>query len=189
MSVRDWLDAEPGPPEEDPEMGIDAGPWVDADAIFSPDKVYRYRLWRAWDESLPRCVFVMLNPSSAGASKLDPTARRCVTFARAWGCGSVELVNAFALVSTDPSALVCHPDPIGPDNDRHIRAAVTGADIVVAAWSCWASNGRRDFAVADLLRRAGVNLMCLGGVGLTGYPKHPLYLAGDTPLVPFPGVL
>lgn len=38
---------------------------VRASAELSPDGVYRYRLDRAWDDSLPRLVFLMLNPSTA----------------------------------------------------------------------------------------------------------------------------
>ena len=42
-------------------------------ADFSDDRVYRYRLWREWDDSLPSCLFVMLNPSTADATQDDPT--------------------------------------------------------------------------------------------------------------------
>jgi hypothetical protein len=35
-----------------------------------------------------------------------------------------------------------------------------------------------------MLRRIGVKPVCLG-VTRRGHPRHPLYLASDTPLVPF----
>ena len=43
---------------------------------------YRYTLTRVWDLALPTVTFVLLNPSSADAVRLDPTLRRCVTFAK-----------------------------------------------------------------------------------------------------------
>lgn len=165
-------------------MSIDAGPWVDQGATFTECGRWRYRLWRAWDESLPRCVFVMLNPSVANAVSLDPTVRRCVTFAKKWGCGSLDVVNIFAWVDGDPKGLLSSPDPVGPDNDRHIIQAARGAKFVISAWSGWASLHGRGAHVELLLRRHGIPLWCLGKTG-DGHPRHPLYMKGDAVPVPF----
>ena len=54
-------------------------------ASFDRSQLYRYSLWRVWDESLPRCCFCMLNPSSADAQRSDPTVTRCLNFAKTWG--------------------------------------------------------------------------------------------------------
>lgn len=158
--------------------------WLDSGAIFSPNQKYRYRLWRTWDETLPRCVFVMLNPSVADATTLDPTARKCIGFAKRWGCGEVELVNAFALVSTDPSVLRSRvPDPVGAQNDSYILKVTANAKHVVAAWSTWSHLHNRGRQLLHLL--SGVKLECLGTT-IDGYPKHPLYIAYETPLQPYP---
>src|SRR5690606_4111055 len=53
----------------------------------------------------------------------DPTVERTLRFARAWGCGASEVVNVFALRSTDPAGLRQVDDPVGPGNDEAILAA------------------------------------------------------------------
>ncbi len=53
---------------------------------------------------------------------MNPTIRRCIGFAKAWGLRGLIVGNLFALRSTDPKALYDHPDPIGPDNAQHILA-------------------------------------------------------------------
>ena len=58
-------------------------------AIFGEDHVYRYTLDIVWDESLPLCQVIGLNPSTADEFKVDPTVRRCKDFARRFGCGGI----------------------------------------------------------------------------------------------------
>ncbi len=47
-------------------------------------------------------VWVMLNPSTADHVHDDPTIRRCMGFARAWGYGGIAVVNLYAWRATDP---------------------------------------------------------------------------------------
>ena len=49
-----------------------------SDAHFSKNRIYRYALWRTWDESKPKVLFVGLNPSTADEIQDDPTIRRCI---------------------------------------------------------------------------------------------------------------
>ena len=77
-------------------------PGVRGDARFSRDRRYRYSLVRRWGEG-PRVAWVMLNPARASADADDRTVRRCTDFARRWGCGSMEVVNLFALVAPAPA--------------------------------------------------------------------------------------
>lgn len=156
---------------------------VTGGAIFDATGAYRYALWRVWDEVLPRMAFIMLNPSTADAERNDPTIRRCIGFARAWGYGGVHVVNLFAYRTPSPAVLRKAEDPIGLENDDYLREAATGAAFVVAAWGNHGAAGGRDAAVRGLLSSLGVAPRCLG-ITRAGQPRHPLYARGD--LAPFP---
>lgn len=151
-------------------------------ALFSADEQYRYLLTRTWDPTGLRFCVVMLNPSTATHEVLDPTVTRCVSFAKAHDCGSLAVVNLFALRATDPRVMKQHADPVGPHNDQAILDAVTGADLVVAAWGTHGTHLQRDAAVIDLLRGTPAPLLRLGPPTKDGHPRHPLYLAGRTAL-------
>jgi|SRR5690349_11377452 len=138
---------------------------------------YRFTLWRALPGGLGRVLFIMLNPSTAGARQDDPTIRRCIGFARAWGFARMDVVNLFALRATHPADLRRARDPVGAGNDRAIAAAARRADLVVAAWGVHGALAARDRAVRALL--ADRPLHCLG-VTRAGHPRHPLYLPAAT---------
>jgi hypothetical protein len=147
--------------------------------MFSTDRVHRYLLTRTWDASLPTVNFLMLNPSTADAFQLDPTNRRCVGFAQAWGYGSMVTTNIFAFRSTDPAGLRTAIDAVGPANDDAIVEAAVAADLVIAAWGTHGELQGRSDAVRELLRKAEVSLHVLR-LTKAGHPGHPLYVAGDT---------
>jgi hypothetical protein len=121
----------------------------------------------------------MLNPSTADAFQLDPTNRRCVGFAQAWGYGSMVTTNIFAFRSTDPASLRTAIDAVGPANDDAIVEAAVAADLVIAAWGTHGELQGRSDAVRELLRKAEVSLHVLR-LTKAGHPGHPLYVAGDT---------
>jgi hypothetical protein len=156
-------------------------------AVFDSSDTYRYSLWRTWDSALPRVAFVMLNPSTADQRVDDPTIRRCMGFARQWGYGSLSVVNLFAYRTPSPAALARAADPVGPDNDRYLRAAYRRARDLVLAWGTHGSLHGRDQEVLDLLGRGRRKpLLCLGTTR-DGHPRHPLYLPRDTRPQPMPG--
>jgi len=148
-------------------------------AGFSRCRRYRYWLRRSWDNDLPQCAFIGLNPSTADAQTDDPTLRRCVDFAKQWGCGSLLLVNLFALRATDPRALTTVPDPIGPRANIWLRRAKHESKLLVAAWGNGGMLQNRGHTVAMLLGA----LQCLG-VTAQHMPRHPLYCPKNTPLIP-----
>jgi len=150
------------------------------------DGIYRYDLFRTWDESKPMVLFVMLNPSTADEYKLDRTVNRCRIFAEAWGCGSFHVVNVFALISTDPKALDEAKDPIGPHNDKYIKELAKKAGKVIVAWGSYKLAATRSEKVLKALRKHHKELYCLGTTK-DGKPRHPLYVASSTQLVVYDG--
>jgi hypothetical protein len=166
------------------EIDTQTGRWGLATATFDPLRRYRFRLSRVWGPGT-RINFLMLNPSTADAFRLDPTVRRCVGFAQSWGAGSVEVTNLFALRSTQPAGLRAVDDPVGPGNDDAIVAAAVAADVVVAAWGVHGTYRDRAQAVAAALASEGITLRCLR-VTRGGHPGHPLYVPADTSPVSWP---
>lgn len=144
---------------------------MDGGACFDPTGRYRYRVWRSWEPALPTVTFIMLNPSTADASHDDPTIRRCLSFARSWGFGRLDVVNLCAYRATSPAVLLAADDPFGPENGQHLLAALTNADLVVAAWG----NHGRVFTPPPFGR-------AVHHLGLTklAQPRHPLYVHGET---------
>lgn len=149
---------------------------MNAGALFDPTGAYRYLLWREWDATLPSVGFVMLNPSAADQYREDPTIRRCLGFARSWGFGAQEVVNLFAFRATSPADLFGAPDPIGAENDDHIRAVAARVDLLVAAWGNHGARFGRDAGVVELIDRP---VTCLR-VTARGQPEHPLYVPAST---------
>ena len=103
-------------------------------AEISPCGQYRYRLGRLWDKRLPACMWVMLNPSTADASIDDRTIKRCVDYSVRWGYGELLVGNLFGWRATNRKELRQVEDPVGPENDRHLRAMLAEAGSVVCAW-------------------------------------------------------
>jgi hypothetical protein len=154
--------------------------YTDRGARFSADGRYRYSLWREWGRKPKTCLFIMLNPSTAGEVEDDPTIRRCVGFARSWGYDRMEVVNLFAHRATDPKALLAlnhDDDPVGWENQRWVERATNAADIIVCAWGAHGGHlGQAETMLGWLGERKLYHL----GLTQEGHPRHPLYLAGST---------
>ena len=160
-------------------------------AVISPDGQYRYLLTRDLPEGIswtpPRppsyTVFLMLNPSTADASVDDPTIRRCKSFARREGSNALVVLNLYGLRSTNPAGLWKSDDPVGIHNDAYIKEMGEPHKKMICAWG---TNARRDRveAVVSILEATQTELFCLGTTA-DGHPRHPLYVRGDTPLIPW----
>lgn len=140
-------------------------------AILSECGKYRYRLWRIWDESKPKVLFVMHNPSKADDRKDDPTITRCIAFARSWGYGGLYVGNLFAYRATDPKELkgkeYLELNP--PAAAAHVLEMMAITDLHVFAYgnpivpnSAPMVDGDHTWHYLELTK--------------AGHPGHPLYL-------------
>ena len=148
-----------------------------------------YTLLRRWEPAnLIVVAFIGLNPSTADETLDDPTIRRCIGFAKAWGAGGMYMLNLFGWRSTDPAGLAAAEDPVGPENDAAIDRVLARegpAAFAVACWGAHPSAKERGKVVADRIARLR-HVSCFG-LTASGAPKHPLYLAKTTTLVTYVG--
>lgn len=159
-------------------------------ARISDCGLYRYILSRRWESLFSDDIigWIMLNPSTATAETNDPTIRRCINFAKGWGCGGIDVVNLFSYRATRPADLEAKAadsfDVIGPSNDEAIMHMLLNRRIIIAAWGGHKIFEDRKRKVCKMASDIGVKLMCMGTTE-DGSPKHPLYLPNDTVAIPY----
>ena len=175
---------------------------ISADACLSADELFRYSLTRWWGDLPPSqpekgcgrwAVFIMLNPSTADARQDDPTIRRCIAFADAWGYKGLCVLNLYAFRSSDPTDLIYASDAVGPNNDliivktlqavfNHTEKQHTGLlpfraspPAAYVAWGVADKHRNRAARVLSLIRRCHFEPLAIR-VTQAGWPSHPLYL-------------
>ncbi|WP_201724570.1 DUF1643 domain-containing protein [Streptomyces antimycoticus] len=172
MTPKEWADL----------LGLSVQVGLDGSvAVLDPTEQYRYWLTRTWADDRPPALFVMLNPSTADALQDDQTIRRCTRFARDHGAGGIEVSNLFALRASKPSALVDHPDPVGPHGNAALLYAAHRYRAAVLGWGSHGALFQRSRFIARFLAARQVRLYCLGRTA-AGQPRHPLYLPASAPL-------
>jgi hypothetical protein len=175
-------------------MITDPGP-DGATATFNDARTHRFALQRIIDPRQPdnACAWVLLNPSTADAFKLDPTLKRCAAWTLRWGFGSMLIVNLFSFRSPKPKDLLAGQpprlrtdaiDPFGDAgaNDAAIVEAVIRSRRVVCAWGNDGDLGDRWRHVLKLVREHAIGgttdeeLSEIVRLGTTqsGQPTHPL---------------
>lgn len=157
-------------------------------AVISECGLYRYRLERHGLSGAGAVAWIMVNPSTADATTDDPTIKKVMGFTERWGGGWVIVGNLFAYRATDVRELRRAPDPIGPEDNDHLRRIMAEAPTVVVAWGPAAKfppeRRNRWRTVALIARELGVTLQCIG-TAQDGQPRHPLMVAYATPLEPW----
>jgi hypothetical protein len=148
---------------------------IERTAWISPCDRYRHALGRHWDRGLGYVLFIGLNPSTADAERDDPTIRRCIGFARAWGYGGIEMGNLFDWRTSNPKKLPRSGFAVSEYNHPCLRIRVDEARLVIACWGAvrWAQ-WRIDQVFRDLFSEEK-RWYCLG-MTKEDYPRHPLYL-------------
>lgn len=147
-------------------------------AIFSEDRLYRYALWRHWDER-PKLMVIGLNPSTANEEVNDPTIKKVIKIADFNGFGGVYMLNLFGIVSKDPSILKSHHDPIAKQQE-YLDYYSQLCSKIVFAWGNFKEARERSVEV----EQAFPNSYALH-INKNGSPKHPLYCKDNSQLIPF----
>jgi hypothetical protein len=140
---------------------------------------YRYRLgFQVNPKGKGRILFIGLNPSTASLYTTDPTVDSfCRGIAYYQGFHEMEIINLFALRSTDRKGLLQVTDPVGRWNNHSTREALQEADLVVTAWGAYFHPIIRERAqqVLQLLTTSSKCAIHCIGRNKDGSPTHPLY--------------
>lgn len=157
-------------------------------ATISDDGNYRFKLWRIWDDSLPKVLFIMHNPSTADENLDDPTIRRCMHFARSWGYGGIYVGNLIPWRCTDPKDILAIEDPndIFPDcNGEYLQAMVDNCALHVLAYGNPVIMKSTVVNIDHFVKLPeGKEWHCIKQ-NKTNHPAHPLYLRGDLQPIKF----
>jgi hypothetical protein len=148
-------------------------------AEFSLCRNYRYALWRIWDKSKPKVMFIGLNPSTANEITDDPTIRRVKKMAQNWGFGGVYMANLFAFVTAYPDELGKCIDPLG-ENDLWLHKVAMQCSEVIFAWGNFKEAQERAKMVIEMFQGAKALI-----INKDGSPRHPLYVRGNIQPVKF----
>jgi len=145
-------------------------------AIFSDCRNHRFVLWRIWDESLPKAMFIGLNPSTANEDKDDATIRRVIKFAKSWGYGGVYMLNLFTYVTAYPEELKTCQNPLLMA-DEFLKMYAKDSEKIIFAWGSFYEAKERAIYVIKMFPSAYTLVR-----NKDGSPRHPLYVPGKTKL-------
>lgn len=147
--------------------------------VYNYDMTERYYLSRVFEmkEKIKSVNFVMLNPSTANASKLDPTVTRCAEYSKKWGYEKMVVTNLFPIISTDPEKLKMESGDTATNNEVILDIAKS-CDLVVCAWGQIGVSKEQGMQIYKDLCDQSIPLYALE-IAKNGEPKHPLYLKGD----------
>lgn len=143
---------------------------INKGADFSNDSLYRYRLWRIWDESKPKAMVIGLNPSNANAEKDDPTISILKRMLSKLGYGGFYMMNCFAYITSKP-ALLKHNPMSDEWNNNVLTVTAAGCVDVILAYGGFKviKEKGRDKELIEMFP----NAKCFG-ISKDGSPIHPL---------------
>lgn len=157
-------------------------------AVFNKERTHRFVLSRIWDDKFSKILFIGLNPSTADGLEDDATVRRLINFAKDWGYGGFYLCNLFSFIATEQEDLKAWYDPLShgqeikalKENILYLKRYKKICSTHVKCWGAGAFPSDTQFRIHRLFPDA----QCFGHTK-DRHPKHPLYLASDTQLIPF----
>lgn len=150
------------------------------DACLSSCRLYRYALWRTWDKSKNKVMFIGLNPSTADETEDDRTISRCISYAKQWGYGGIIMGNLFAFRNRSPEEMMNAEHPIGKKNDYCLKRLADDAALVVGMWGNYGTFLDRSKEVSAMFP----NLHCLR-LTKAGQPHHTRGLPNGINAVPY----
>lgn len=151
-------------------------------AIISPCGTYRYELRRRVPCALRwihPAVFVLFNPSTADHVKDDQTVKKGLGFCERWSCTEMVFVNLYAFRSSKPKKLWGCDDPIGPENNDHLRRVLKGivGGRLFFAWGAIKGPKMKERVqtICDIVSEMRVQPEALV-ITKEGFPGHPVML-------------
>lgn len=157
-------------------------PWrntENVEVIFDETYNHRFKLICSWDEESPRCLFIMLNPSTADMKECDRTLDKCIKIARNNDFGSLAVVNLFSLRTPEPNVLLQSKVKTLPKNLENVKIAIDEADMIIAAWGEKGAWFNATYPVLKYLEDNNRDIYYLEA-NRYGFPMHPLFLKGNT---------
>ena len=171
---------------ETPNPDYDIRRWLYAPSFYSE---YRYILGTRGEKPL---ICIGVNPSTAAPDHLDNTLKSVERIALANGYDSFLMFNVYAQRATRPDDMEPALNPaLHAENRKAFRYLLSLSD-QPAVWAAWGNiimkrdylmECMRDFAADG--QAVGARWYTAGPLLKSGHPHHPLYLKGDTKLVPF----
>lgn len=147
--------------------------------IFDESKQHRLKFSCKWDDNLPKCLYIMLNPSTADLEQSDPTIDKCIKIAKHNNYGSITIVNLFSLRTPKPEELLDAEIRTIPKNLEIIKEAIDETDRIVAAWGEKGTWFNANYPILKYMQDSGKKLYYLES-NRYGWPKHPLFLKLDS---------
>jgi hypothetical protein len=158
------------------------------------DALFRFRLSRNWESQNEHVVFIGVNPSKATHLVNDPTVARCMEFAKAWGYGSMAMMNLFPYRATDPAAMKRFYKREGPKikdfghlyddseriNESHLKVECAAASMIICAWGNDGKFLSKGEWIYRLLAPECASKLHHFGETKEGEPRHPLYLLSNS---------
>lgn len=138
-------------------------------AEFSECRNFRYKLWRIWDEALPKAMCIGLNPSTANENKNDATITHLTKALKKLGYGGFYMTNLFAFISSNPQDLLTTAD-LQKDNEIKLaEVRLLCKDVII----CWGAFKQATKRIEQVLPRYP-DALCFGK-NLDGTPEHPMF--------------
>lgn len=157
-------------------------PWKSNELVkvmYDESKQHRLKLICTWDENLPECLYIMLNPSSVELDKCDQTIDTCIKIASYNGYGSIIIVNLFSLRTATPEKLLESNVRTIPQNIDIVKQSIDETDMIIAAWGKEGAWFNANYSILKYMEDNGKNLHYLH-TDAYGYPMHPIYIKAVT---------